>query len=871
MPKPIIVVSAPIESKRVGDWTGVDPVQHPVQSLSLSWSWGAEPGVANVVYLSENEVKLGSAIQLTLGDYFFSGVCETDIPLESSRGRNRELSFRDYRKWLDWDQAYCLFNQVEDRLIDGYRQRRYRHILPADHFTHRATWTDAPYPAWRVMQLILAGPGIGTPWSVGYLDTSGVVHQNQWHPNLAWSVMDFDCMSGKPISAVLSELCDQCGVTFTHMPTSARLFNLVFAQKGVDGLDITIPADADNRKAGKALSGNPTRVRVLGDRNLYQVHDIQLTPDWNRNWDQFYDINRFVDHVFENLVTWDPVADPEQIIARQEALAMAMSITLWEFDKLSGDNGTYLDPYKYSGRARNTLACAYYIQNILFRCFTLPSDFSFRNTYGQTLTLDSVEIADKLLTRVEYDPETGVTSWINDAEESVDGNAFVLAQGYNVGDGAFQNIRPDRFDIDAWLNAHDVWQKLQCNVEDGADPDGMSLVFDQPIIRSSDLVELVDGYAVFKANPTITVPAVKATIVFAGELFSWYQTQLDAPVEDVVMGTQINDATLNVSGLNGEFVLPSDDGLTELEYSDGNLSRTKAIAYANNFLKLQFEHDTGQFTVPLGDTAYPLTGKTDRITIDYSPSGKLVTVELTNERARQNYVPDRELARDRQLARVPSGMLELRNQAMAARMLAAAARQHKDVYQALDAAFKGTPTEQHNARYALVQTSSTTTLPVGSVIVKKPTVVSAGKSTNTHGRASQQADETYKEFVGVTTKNGVVITKGVGATYGWGNTQVQVAGEALCLVYGPVSFGDTLVTTPNAATHPDFPLTSHSFLVKSGDDTYDTEAVGYDITGNTPVGVAQQTVSSGTIELIKVKLGGGGAATVAGETLPVWI
>ncbi|MBC8002635.1 MAG: hypothetical protein H7X97_08615, partial [Opitutaceae bacterium] len=621
------------------------------------------------------------------------------------QGNTRQLTFRDYRKWLAWDKAYCTFNEIDDRLVNGVRARRYRHILPSNFNTLRRTWTNAPLTAAQIIQYVLVGPGIETPWTVGYIDSDGDLIQDAYHPNMARPVYGVDCFSGKPISTLLSEICDELGLLFTLMPNSTvanRLFNIVFAMKGVDGPDVTFPADSNQRQSGTELSGNPTRVRVLGDRNVYQVHNCTLEADWNTNWSAFYDVNLFVEYVFQNLITWNTLTDPEQIVARQQAYSLAMEMTLRQFDDAISAGGNYLDYRKYAGRSRNDMPCVLYIQNLLFRCFRLPSGFHFNNTYGQALYSDSFEIQDKLIAAVSHDPVTGVTYYDNTATENVDGNAYVIVKGYQVGKDMFDSIKPERFNIAEWASAQDVWQKIDVRIEDSGDSTSPLIIFDEPVIRSEDLVTLVDGYAVFQTTPTITVPPVKAVLTFAGERFSWLQSGIqdaEAPPSDPVMGTQVHDEVMNVGGLGGEFVSHPADGLYEIYYADGKSCRYKAIEYANNFLDRQWLHAKGSFVKPVDDgAAYALHGKINSLTLQHGPSGSTVTVELTNERGRINYVPERDLDRAQKFNTLFPGQKEIKQQANAAKKIAAVARVSKESYKLLTDAFHGNFVDQGLAK-----------------------------------------------------------------------------------------------------------------------------------------------------------------------------
>lgn len=842
MPQAVIKVARP--RKEIGgvDWSTVNPAQYPVQSLNLSWSWGSEPSEANIVYLSDNEIKVGSAIQLTVGPYFFSGICKRDAPLVSSKGRTRQLTFQDYRKWLAMDKVYASFNVLDDRLINGQRVKRYRHILPWNHFSRRCTWTSGPYTAAQILYYCITGPGIETPWTMAYTNASGNIFGG-FHASLGYPVYDVDFEKGKSLAQVMVDMAEATGLLFTLMPDEADLFRLVWSMKGVDGPDLadltledplalTEPF-SDDRETAQELSDNPTRVRVLGDRNLYQVHDIDLVPDWNTNWSQFYTVDLLTDYIYRNTAAFNSiVGDTEHQKGWQLAKSRATEITVWEFQEdYFGVGNTYLDNRKYRGKCRNDMPAALYINDLLFRCFRLPDNFYFYNTYGDPVYTDSIDAVEKLLAAVYHDPVAGTTSYSDPAVENADGNAYVIVQGYQVGKDMFETVRPDRFNINEWLTSQNLWQKIDASVVNNGDAQGPSIIFHEPVIVSSNLVEYVDNLAVISAQATFTVPAVRATLTFAAENFSWYQTLVttpDSPPADAVTGTQIHDEVLNIQ-LNGEFIRLN-GAINEVLYGDGRTVRYKAIEFANSFLRRQQIHASGSFTKQFndGDDAYRLHGKLDRITLDHSPAGSNVKVYLTNERGREIYQPERDLDRMTRLRALLPGEAELRKSSRYALKLASAMGSSRDAQKTLANAFKGgfphAPPEKNDIKPGASQ-PGTDTIAVGSVFLKKP--------TEQRAVVGNRADADHVIFAGISVRNGEQVDASHGASFG-----LQRNGVALARVKIPATRGDSVLTN-----------TDQNYLSTDGNGSV-VGSVVQDVTGTT-----------GAIKLAYVNLGVSGVAS----------
>lgn len=809
-----------------------------------------------MVYLSQNEVKVGSAIQLTVGPYFFSGVCRKDSGIISSGGRKRELLFEDYRRWLAYDRVYAAFNKSDDQLVGGYRRRRWQHILPHFHFRRHRTWTAAPYTMAQVLSLVLSGPGIETPWRMAYLDANGTIHDG-YHPSMNYPIYDLDFERGKSLADLLLDICEATGLIYALIPTETNLFRIVWGMKGVDGPDSVDLTNSDDRESATEFSGHPTRVRIIGDRNVYQIHDITLEPDWNTNWNQFYDTNLLADYIYrngndENGVAYSNIADDaEHIIGRQKALSRSLEITVWEFNSEFGAGlaADFRDNHRYQGKCRNDMPASLYIQSLLFRAFRLPSNFFFYNTYGQREYLASLDVVEKLLAGITFDPVTGETFW--DMDDNQDGNAFVLVQGYQIGKDMFERVRPDRFNLDAWNTVQELWQKIDVSIQNNNDDQGPTILFDEPVLRCENIVEMVNGFAVLKAAPTFVVPNVKACLTFAAENFSWYQTLVVSdPTSPPVIneGAQVaipqtHDATLNINGLGGEFIRAA-GVTTEVPYWNGKLVRTMAVEYANTFLLRQQIHSTGSFKKQFnnGDTAYELHGKIDRISISHTTSGSYVTVYRTNERLRWNFEPERNLDRWRQYDQLLPGEAEMRKNSEAAYKVAVAARSSKDAYKLIADAFNGTqihaPAELTQVKPNYAAAVADYTVPAGSIFVSRPHAASPSASETTMPVVASKANSAHVMFSGVSVREGEAIDGTHGAI-----VRLQKNGRALVRVRGPVVRGDMVKLHPGLGES----LVGENYLSTSG-------------TGDT-VGKACQAIEDDSVALIQVDIGAGSGST----------
>ena len=843
--------------------------QFVAQSMSASFAWGSNPGTATIVYVAPNAawtIATGALCALTFGAHYFVGICKSDVEnLGSGEGLTRTLQFADLRDLLTWDFVFCAFNKAQVTLVNGVRVKRYMHIYPADYGTLTWTYTNSALDAWAMLAAILnfrasglpggvVGGTIGSPWAWD-LTGGGLFPAGLFN----CPVYEFDCLNGKRLDAVLNDFCERSGCVFGLFSVPANPYQLVFTRKGYGNYPL-FPDNSDNRRVGVALSGHPTNVRVLGERNLYQVMDVPMQADWAEGWEDFTVFEEFADDIYHRAGYDATPNDPEQYIGRQLATARALTITVREYVVLlnaTGDDGTaFTDNRKFAGRWRMDMPAALYISTLLWRAFRPSDEFVFFNSEpnsnltppaagptplfrGFTVPLQSLDIADKLLCKVyQNDPTTGTMQF--DASTPTDGNGYAMAKGYMVGADLFKTLSSAQFNLDFFKNATAVWQHVPFQIDDSGE-EVRFIIFDEPVILSEDLIMVQDGHKVINAQFTLTVPSVSAALTFEAERFSyWAGTYPDVS----------RDSVENVGGLNLEAVVQS-GFYTEIPYADGVSAYAKANLIAQNVLLRQYEYSEGGFKfiwqpgTPVNEFGFALSSQIDRVQITMSP--REVTsevVDLTNERGRDHFEPERELDRRTQTNSLFPGQAELRVQAEYARKLASAFKQLPGIRRSLSDLISG----QIGSDQPLTSTyfggaAGTTPIPVGTVIRKIPTDNTGTQPKNTIPVApAQVATVTVAAaaagtpgpnvFVGVTVRDQEDPTMPF---------KVQSTGKGLALVQGPVNINDPVGLSDGTS--------NNTCLVKSGP---------------TPVGNVLQAITDTTIKLVEVMLGVGGSSSTQG-------
>ncbi len=690
------------------------PAQAPLpdrirlSSGTITYAWGCEPGEATLHYDLDGGVPVtsGWSVTIYIGGYTFYGQCVSDKAMDASGGKHRELRFADNRTWMDYDRVFCSFNKLDDHLVSGVRVKRYVHITPANYTGLIKTYTDNPYTASEMIQMILDSNYVKDKWVP-------IFHDDQ----NAYPVYNVEA-SGKSLKTLLQEITDAQGLLFT---LDGGPFRLVWQRKGdityttptppikihpLTGVEASL---TDNRGSGTSLSNHPTRICILGDRNIYQIHEIPMVADWKPGWEEFFDINLFREDIYnrgklKQALTINghtfaigtlykdiggTIYDPDQIISRQLALAYSLEISVVEYATLRADLTNFADYRKFAGKTRLDMPATLYIEQLLFRAFRFPDGFSIKNASGVVIPVDSLEVASKMIARVTHDPLTGEMTW--DVNQSADGNGYAIIKGYQVGKDLFKTLNPDRFRLTDWTDAQEIWEHAEFEIDDSGEPQGKLILFSEPIIKSSNLVKIVNGYGVFNAAPTkinnqpgFDTPDVRIAICFAAERYQSY------------WGTGTRDEVESVSDLNAEWA--GTYGLVNFEevpYSDGKLSDQKAYEFALPLLTRQYTYDYGSYqevVLPMVNGKFPagitLQPKIDRITLSHSSSGTSVTVEYTNELPRQFYVPERDMDRNVKLKALLPGQAQLRSAAVTAKIMAAALQQSPKARKTIGDAFK---------------------------------------------------------------------------------------------------------------------------------------------------------------------------------------
>lgn len=659
-----------------------------VVSMNLVKQWGLSPASGTFTAVGSGSVAEGNAITLSVGGFTFAGII-TDAVLTEDEGRTWSITAVDYREKLKDDTVYGFFNKEvvweDDITTPGIDRRRYfQHLTPENWSTYTLTWTDAPLTAKQILQQVLVAPTVRHGWTASS------------HARLDMKPTFVDFETGKELGVVVQEILDQCGLVLGIDGTS----RLEFAVPG-EGTLPPFPAASTNRSVGQALAQAPTRVYVVGDRNLYQYNNIALEPDWKSGWEAWWGELQWLAKVKSLFSLSDSTK-----AARAELAAKARTVTVREVVERES---TSLADYGLWGEvSRMEIPAWTYLQDIVFKAYRIPRTLVVNQT-----PLRSTELQEGLIAALTYDATSGYHSVKEPYELYPETKAFVTVQGQPL--DVWDPTRSGEFDPNLLQAARTRWQANnrftldsrnhvlvfeEATFVDGAG-DGSLIVF--PNQHANDIDDDLRYLAVPNAAAEIGAAPVRASLVFAVERFR------------AVHGNGRRADTVHQPGLSKHQV-----GTRELTYADGDTADQKARELANHLLDQPSSIYSGGFT-RIGSAGTTLNGAISSVNITVGfDQGIAEQVTYSHERNILAWDSERELERRRKSRELFPGQKRLQNEADQLRQTAvhlkAATRPQQRYYQNIGDVLMR-PVTNREPNPAIIQvTQSGVTPQVGDVI-----------------------------------------------------------------------------------------------------------------------------------------------------------
>lgn len=755
--------------------SGTEPVSFDVQSVRVTQSWGVQPGEGAVRYVSHATgggptLRPGDLLWVDIYGRQFHGICTSNVWMSGSSGKTREVRFADHRILLDWDIAYGAWNVPEHRLIDGKWRRVYWHVLCRDFATGRKTWTNSPMSAIQILDDIFnRSPTLRFRWA------------REYHSSMNVPPPAVEALQGRKLADIVAQITEACGAVVTVDGHLRLRWSRVDAR-----VQVQVPENADEIQDGEALAHQlPGCVHVVGDRNLYQVLNIDLEPDWNREWEQYWDESG---HLNLTRLVYNEARVPGRDTKYSEeddrwhgwamAAVRATSITVAEVAALKPELSLLADNRLTQGRLRMQIPAALYLRRLVYRAYRLPNVIRWT---GVDHARDSLSIGGECPMGMEYDPTTGMATVKPDGYSG--GAGLVLVSGYNVGADLFRMVRPETLDPNRLAQAESVWATCGFEVDDGGEASDQVLILERAAYRIRDALTQRDGHMVFRGDQLRIEPsAVRASLPLLAEPYVR------------VVGNGWRAELLTVSGLRRECVVADPSTQSEVPYIDGTTADQKALEIGNTALGQAMTLASGSMTIRMrpGEAMTRLEPVFSRVTAEWGADGHNLRLEFARERPRQHYVPETELNRTYRLNAMLDGMAELRAEGRAIELQRAALRGATDFRARLENAYQASVGDRGPVEFALVKLNEADpenvqpeTLPAGTPLWKEPgTLGNTGSLEPSECPRPAATTSAHREFVGVTVRD----QESTGTPMA-----VQNTGMVLVRARGPVAVHTALV------------------------------------------------------------------------------
>lgn len=658
-----------------------------IKRMDFTVSWGVNPGQGTIVGYG-SPVAPETPGNLSFGGATFQGIVENCIEgYDSNGGREIRVTFVDNRIFLRDEVVLGYWNGEEvlpdDPSTPGIDQhRRYRHMLPQNWASQTWTFTDEPMTAQQILESIAAGGAFQRPWSFLFTE------------EFDRPAFNIDCLNGKKLNNVLSEIIEQIGVAVRLVSG----FQLGFAVKGFGAVPAPPPTASHERSSGLALGGY-TSVRIIGDRNTYQ-REVTLEADWIAGYQSF----------FHEAAWFREVQTVFSIDNNAEAAARAREVTVREYAAAKG--AQWADRKLWHDISRMDIPVWTYLREIVFKAYRIPPATLINN-----VPLPDVGIRDELICGMTYVASSGVLAPQTDVLYPGT-QAFFIGQGLgniDLADPHFEDaLTPNAVDRlrTLWSECGEFtvdrrsktvyFRSIVCSVGTGAT--ALFIRANEVPTSEPNAAEL-NNIVVPNANAVIGPASVKGVFAFELERFQF------------LTGSGARRELSYISGLCKHVV-----GTQEIRYKSGRSADEVALQAASRALTTLRHVQSGGFT-RLGTAGMALNGAIDRIIVSLGDHGLSERVDYSKERDDASFVATRELERRSRTEELFPGQKALAEAARQIRrlgMLRASNGGSSRAGSVLDVVSK--PLGNDAGQLVYVRNDSATSYPIGMPVFAKPTV-----------------------------------------------------------------------------------------------------------------------------------------------------
>lgn len=631
-----------------------------VKSITWTESWGQSPGSGQATVLGDFNIETGQDFAVTIGGATIYGVVKNPVlDTDADSGEVWTVPLVDNREKLAWDTLQGSFNATEIVEVDpaaygAVRRRRYKHVLPNDWHAQIITYTDNPLTAAEILDYIFDADELSFSWT--YVN----------HSRLSNPVYNIDADTGSSLGNLVQSVLEKLGLL---MAMNGE-FQLKFCVKGDGALPSYEGNNIKEFNIGEALSNQAPAVRIIGDRNLYQVLRVDLYRGWETAWEDYLFEGDWIDAVKTEYGM--PATTPSE---RAMIASKARTITVGDWvEKTSND--LFSDHQRFGDVSRMSIPAWVYITEVVFKAYNIgtyggSSDISpdgYPSPDGLNgIELRNLKLRDGLLARVTYDPDDGTLLYFQESGQYqlyTDDKAFIIAKGQPV--DLTDPAKRDVLDPESTEGLRDKWF-VQSKFK--MDHKNYSIIFDDPVFEISEtegegLFEFVNAESdlpVDHPSKYLVVPNAGARI-YAAQVRAAFCFEAERYHRD--FGSGLRKTSNYVSGLSLHTLMEEGAFKTEIKYDTDpeETADQKAQKAASSFLAKTDTYASGSFT-RVGSAGTTLSPSIDRVSYTYNTSGLSETVDFTKERGPDYFESERELERRNLSDELYPGMRENREAA----------------------------------------------------------------------------------------------------------------------------------------------------------------------------------------------------------------
>lgn len=510
-------------------------------------------------------------------------------------------------------------------------------------------------------------------------------------------VFNVDANNGMTLAALVALVTEAQGLQVTLDGQKT----LRWARRGGS---VVVPGGSHITRSGLAMSAEPTKVRVVGDRILLQSNNILLEPDWNEEWEPFVSEPAWLAEV--KRITPEVTNDAA---GHAEIAARAREMTVREYIQLSGvSESAFADYGRWGKVSRLNMEAWTYLNSIVYRSYRIPKSAMLCG-----MPMRHWEIHENLLCAVTISGSgasgTAIAYRTDPVEYYPQASSYVIAQGQPL-----DLLDASDRDILTRLRMKDLRTQWSEVPDFTLDALNHSINFATPIFRDGDpatgksilafvnkgeagwadlsetLAANEDYLRIAVPNPDYEISAAPVRCSLTFRLGKFYQDFGTGAKWTVYSASSLTEHLLHSNGGNfsdslvesytGDLRVPNaPGGLGEIRYDNGNTAREEAAEQAEGLIVKSGIEQSGSYT-RYGVAGTSLTGATDRVTIMISgiEDGLREIVEFAKPRPTQGFVSSRDSSRRIQTEELYGGREELRREVRQLKSIARIEREAKN-------------------------------------------------------------------------------------------------------------------------------------------------------------------------------------------------